>query len=180
MCIEDLRFIVAELYKKYHRIMVYRAIHYVSNIADAEDIVSNCWLTLLRHIDQLSKMTEQGQCAYIMRSVRNAATDFVRKRQKEKQSLLVGIHYESYLDAELMKNQQEILTGEEEEYYDIFLSLLPPQERKALQLKMEGWKTVRIAETMKISETSVRVYVNRALGRIRSYISSTENGKPNG
>ena len=46
---------VIDLYCRYYRLMVFIACRYVHNLDDAEDIVSECWFSILQHEGTLAQ-----------------------------------------------------------------------------------------------------------------------------
>lgn len=56
-----------------------------------------------------------------------------------------------------------------------FLYLLPPKERKVMELRMQEWTTDEIATKLHITKSSVKGYAARATTRLRSYAYSAEN-----
>lgn len=56
--IEDHRQVI-DLYCRYYRLMVITAFRYVHNLEDAEDVVSECWVSILQHEETLAQMEER-------------------------------------------------------------------------------------------------------------------------
>ena len=71
------------LYLKYTPAMIRRAARYASRPEDAEDIVSECWLSFLGRLPKVSFPNEKALSTYIMKSVQNTSIDFYRRRRQE-------------------------------------------------------------------------------------------------
>lgn len=158
--------------------MLRRAKKYVDILSDAEDIVSDSWINLIRHAEQLRGMDPSAQSVYIMRCVSNKSIDFLRNRRCNNEWLCDDREYPM-----LCQNSTKLDCLEETvlQLTDIagFLYLLPPREREVINLRLREWSTDEIAAKLHISKSSVRVYAARATNRLRSYVRSVENGGEN-
>ncbi|MBE5772314.1 MAG: RNA polymerase sigma factor [Clostridiales bacterium] len=155
----------AQLFEQYYAAMIKRARRYVSDVYDAEDIVSDCWVALLLRMEQLIPMKEPVRTAYIMTSVENASIDFLRKR-KRRQRIVEEMEI-SDADAEYLQELDSL------EYQDLLATLLkqlPPYEAKVVEYKLMKYTSSEIAEKLSVSSASVRVYWMRAKGRLQKYI----------
>lgn len=160
---------VSNLYERYQAAMMRRAFKYVNNIADAEDIVSNCWLVLIKHASKLEIMVSAAQSTYIMRTVQNAAIDFLRVRQHHSEQLWESTtKVASWLGVAEPLNKEAVVL--QREMIMTYFSLLPPHEQKALRLKLYGLRAKEVARAMKVSVSSVRCYQSRAIKRLRVYV----------
>lgn len=166
---EQRNLLVFKLYEKYQDAMIRRALKYVRNIFDAEDIVSDCWLVLMQHASILEAMVPPARSTYIMRTVQNAAIDFMRARrhhpvQRWESTMKVAawLDTDELLDIETTVQQHEMIVT--------CLNQLPPHEQMALVLKMHGLRAKEAAHVMHVSESSVRSYQARAIKRLRIYV----------
>ncbi len=164
---------IFDLYKHYQTAMLRRALRYVHNRYDAEDIVSDCWVSLIRHAEKLQEMVASAKSVYIMRCVENRSIDFLRSQR----------HYaERICDSEKLSvlspySTEPDITEQVHRKAEIshFLYLLPPKERKVIELRMQEWTTDEIAAKLHITKSSVRGYAARATTRLRSFAYSAEN-----
>lgn len=81
--------LIDELFTRYRTAMLGRALQYMKHVQDAEDVVSDAWMSLLRQLPKLVVMDERARSTYILRSVQNASVDALRKagaqaRQQER------------------------------------------------------------------------------------------------
>ena len=72
----------ALLYEQYYTAMLKRARRYLSDIYDAEDVVSNCWIRLLPRIHTLMEMDEPARSSYLLTAVQNESIDYYRRQHR--------------------------------------------------------------------------------------------------
>lgn len=152
----------ARFYEQYYGSMIRKAKRYVSDIHDAEDIVSACWVSLLLHMERLVALEETMRAAYILAAVKNASIDFLRKQSRQNM---------------LLNEVDEAGTGEEwlesieyQELLAILLKQLPPYEARIVGFKLMKYTSVEIADLLHISPVSVRIYWMRARKHLRNYL----------
>jgi len=159
----------ALLFEQYYAAMLRRAGHYVSDIHDAEDIVSSCWIRLLPKIFNLMKMDEPARSAYLMTAVQNEAVDYHRKNQRRQ--------------ANSVELDDNIADAYAEEAYDslilcdtlsTLLMMLPPQEARIVRCKLQGMSNEQIAELLHISQSTVRVYWLRGRTKLRQVMQALD------
>lgn len=157
-----------ELFVQYRMAMLRRAFQYVNHTHDAEDIVSEAWLSLLLHLPKLSHMDEKARSSYILRCVQNTAISYLRKR-KSSNRLNEKFSYDSpnYQDSSGDIEIEESVHG--------LLSCLPNRERQVLELKVKGYNDSDIGEILGIASSSVRVYIHRAYKRIQAVLNGIEH-----
>lgn len=165
---------ISNLFEKYQTAMIRRAYKYVRDIFDAEDIVSNCWIVLIRHASTLQSMEPPAQTTYIMQCVRTAAVDFMRiKQHRDLQLFGCSVEEAHWLcDAESNDMEDAVLLR-----MTLLISLarLPDYEREALTRKLSGYRAKEVGQAMGISESSARSYQARALHRLRGMIEQAES-----
>lgn len=157
----------ALLYERYYAAMMKRAKRYLSEISDAEDAVSTCWIRLLPRIDTLMSMDEQARSAYILATVQNEAIDRFRSQRRELVNTVelgegIADNGDEYND--LLAN--EALTS--------MLAMLPPQEAKIVRFKLDGIGNEEIASRLQLSQSTVRVYWLRGRVRLRLLIQALD------
>ncbi|MEG0505741.1 MAG: sigma-70 family RNA polymerase sigma factor, partial [Raoultibacter sp.] len=76
------------LYTAYQKAMVKRAYGCVRNFSDVEDVVSDCWVSILGQAMRLCHMDNKARSTYIMRSLNHKVIDFIRVSRRENLSVL--------------------------------------------------------------------------------------------
>lgn len=169
---DDLCGFISELYQRYQVAMLQRANKYVDILSDAEDVVSNCWLILLRHAAKLEKMQPHEQTTYIMKCVNSVAIDHLRKKSRDKVMLSKDSN-ETTIILNAIDNVDMCEEIIQQESITMFLFLLPPREQEVVRLRLENWSIADIANQMSISISSVRVYTARALKKLHAYVTQS-------
>lgn len=156
--------------------MLQRAKKYVYNALDAEDIVGDCWVDLIRHAERLLGMESTEQSAYIMRCVTNRAIDFLRKRRHDTTWPCDILQYVSRtIETSNSEKDEELVLQRAE--VERLLFLLPPKEREVIHLRLSNCPTSEIAIKLKVTPSSVRVYTTRAIKRLRAYVHSMDDAE---
>ncbi len=153
-------------FTQYYRPMLRRAMKYVHNLQEAEDVVSDCWIKLIQQVSKLIEMDEPARSTYIMKSVQNEALDHIR-HQKKHGYLELADEYAA------ITNLDQIVASNE--YVHELLRLLPPHERRTMQMHIQGFSTSEIATQCRLTQSSVRVYKLRAQRRLIDYIHAIES-----
>lgn len=111
------------------------------------------------------EMDEPARSAYLMTAVQNESIDHHRKK----------IRFHS-VAAELA---EDIADNKANEAYDALvigdtlsslLTMIPPQEARIVRCKLKGMSNAEIAELLSISQSTVRVYWQRARIRLRQIV----------
>lgn len=161
--------LIDELYTRYRAAMLGRALQYMKHVQDAEDVVSDAWMALLRQLPKLVVMDEKARSTYILRSVQNASVDALRKanvqaRQRERlQNEPMPVPVED--DSRHSTLRARFLTA---------FSALPPREQTIVRLRLSGKSRAEIAQTLNLSPSSVHVYLFRAKHHIQHTLSTLD------
>lgn len=159
----------ALLYEQYCAAMLKRAKRYLSDIYDAEDVVSSCWIRLLPRVHTLMDMDESARSSYLLTTVQNEAIDHLRRQQR-------------YLGRTVELGENIADTSAGDQYDDLMicdalssmLTMLPPQEARIIRFKLEGASNEEISKLLHISQSTVRVYWLRGRARLRLLIQTLD------
>lgn len=162
---QEQRQAVAEIYRRYYAAMVRRAMAYVDVPEEAEDVVSSCWLALMKHLPTLLGMDEKARSAYLLRSVQNRAIDCLKRRQRQR-------GYMDGLKEELQCSAGDswadpAATAEVRDGLRVLLLPLTERQRQVVLLRLAGWTPREIAELLEQSVESVRSTWRRAVTQMR-------------
>lgn len=72
-----------ELYQKYKRLVLSKAISYATDTSSAHDIAQDTWMKLLGNIQTLRRLEEGALVTYIVFTVKSTALDFKGKTERE-------------------------------------------------------------------------------------------------
>lgn len=158
--------LVEELYTHYRAAMLGRALQYMKHMQDAEDVVSDAWIALLRQLPKLAVMDEKARSTYILRSVQNASIDALRRADAQARQ------------NERLQNEpppapptDDTLRSTLHARFMTAFSALSPRERTVVRLRLSGKSRVEIARMLKLSPSSVHVYLFRARRHIQHTLS---------
>ena len=133
----------------------------VGRRADAEDIVQDVFLKLLRSSESLSSVRNVKH--YLIRSISNACKDFHRR----KQDILP-----------LEKAEREMVSDDDLKMYEEYLRItalartLPPEQREVLYMKcIDGLKFREISDILDIPEATVKSRYRYAIQAIQKQLN---------
>ncbi len=166
VCAQEVMQAAAAYFERYYPAMLRRATKYVDCFEDAEDIVSECWIKLIRMMPKLMRMDIQARSTYIMKSVQSEAVDFLRKRRRQPVTALQdGISFTSP-----RRNIRPDQVVESQEFIHEVMQFLPNREREIISMYIQGYSTNEISAFLKLSTSSVRVYKHRVQRRLNDYV----------
>lgn len=122
--------------------------------------------------------------AWLMRIVTNACYDELRRRKRRPQSSLDALYVEepasaSYSNSPLESPDQYIQRQELSHLLQQGIALLPDGQRVVLVLSdVQGFSYHEIAETVGISEGTVKSRLHRARSKLRDYLQEREELLP--
>ena len=164
---DDERSYMERLYEKNQRLMFFVAWQYVQDKMFVEDIVSDACLAIMKNLDTIRQLDEYKVKAYIASTVHNIALNCVRvqdmtnKRFRSIDDVEEGTFDENPVET-------KVFLQDEIEQMIRAINQLPQKEQAVLQMKCYLHKSDKeIANTIGISETSVRKYVSRARNKLR-------------
>lgn len=153
-------------FREHHRLMLHKAMYYSRNPHDAEDIVSDCCIDLIRQQYKLKEMTETELIRYISVSVRHAAFHYLKYWTSLKQDVVS-------LDKQIDNQHPEevCIRIEQMQMVEKAIDQLTDNEKFALRLKiLEGLTDREIADRLGLAVSSVRKYVQRAKAHLCTII----------
>jgi len=162
--------IICEIYSVYHSAMLKMAVSYVRNLWDAEDIVSDCCVSLMRHTALLERLAPAQRTKYVMTAVRNSALSHLRR--KNRAPLLCT---DELLDAyagsvEPLEAEMAYVAAEQ------LLAYLSGREGEVAQLRLQMMPTREIAMRLDLAESTVRVCWHRARRKMQKMLRSSDAG----
>lgn len=156
-----------QLWEQYHRFMLFIANRMVEKSDDADDVVQDVLLKLIRQIDQLIKLSDSEKKRYLATAIRHEAINH---------GLYVQSRVSRFTDMDEARLEQipdnrdteHIVTLRDEaaQVLDIICTL-SEKEQTALRMKrIVGASDREIAAVLGISESSVAQYVRRAQQKV--------------
>jgi len=138
----------------------------VGNSEDAKDITQEVCLKLYRSLDKFNP--EHNYTAWLYRLTVNLSIDYLRKNTRERKVSLDKIEEKSILKNSIPQPDSD---AENSELKGIILKIamkLTLKERKVFVLRdLQGFSTEEVARILKCRQSTVRVHLASARGRIK-------------
>lgn len=150
---------IEDLFLQYQKAMLRRAMQYVHNVHDAEDIVSSAWVSMIQHLPIMVELDEKALSAYIMKCVANKALDYLRKKKHS----LCAVELNDRIPAHSDSADSTVLA---KNFLEEILQVLTKQQQRVLLLKLEGYDDKEIAEIIRVRHSTIRGYWSQAKKRI--------------
>ena len=153
---------MSELFQNYRQMMYKTALGILHNSSDAEDVVQNAFLWIIDNLDRISQIPCNERGFYFAKITEHSAIDLLKKRNAhptddidENDNLSSEIDVEEAILSKLSVEQIKSALGElsDRDYDLLYLYLFNEMKNK------------EIGEIMGLSESSVRVYIQRARKR---------------
>lgn len=152
-------------YKAYYSMLCMIAYEYTRDKMQAEEMVGNTFLTLWEKRESLHITTSVKN--YLIKSTQHTCLQYLRKRKLKTQRLsddFGGMHIPWSSDYPLGRLFEKELSG----MIDSAIASLPPQCRKVFVMsREEELSYAQIAETLQLSENTVKTQMKTALSRLR-------------
>ena len=158
-----------ELFCEYYPLLVRYAQKYVYDVKECDDIVQNVFISFWENTHRIT--IETSIKAYLFKSIKNRCLNYLRDLNiRDKHNLL-------YLESILSDDDAfECMDKETAEKIHLTLEKLPPQMREFFKLKyLQGKKYSEIAQIFKLSENTVKTHIQRARGKLRTYLYEISN-----
>ena len=151
------------IYRRYHRTMYLYAYRLLKDPDACADIVQGCFVKLWEHIEFIPKEGINVK-SYLYSMVRNKVINYIR----DNQSRLIH-NYHIFLENEKVEELDFIRHIDEiskQEQLDKAIEALPPQQRKIIQMRLDGKSNRQIAEEENLSLNTVNVHYRLGLKKL--------------
>jgi RNA polymerase sigma-70 factor, ECF subfamily len=151
---------VTALVAEYSTILYRVAYSVVRNAADAEDVVQETFLRVLRHIDKLDEVRDYR--VWLVRITWNLVLD--RKRRAKTRPLVDNFEEVTrVLPTEELSAERMAITAQRHAHILGLIETLPERERQVLLLSaIKQLSTVEIARVLETTESTIRSRLYRA------------------
>ncbi len=150
-----------QLFRQYYQPLLFFAMQYIADEEECHDIVNGVFEEVWRHIDQIDHSTAKS---FLYASVRNRCIDYVRRMKLRQQYVeFTELMSERYIQADDQIEQQDI----KKRISEILNALKPPTKEILEACYIQGKKYKEVAEEMKISISTVKKHMVRALKILR-------------
>ncbi|MCG8310249.1 MAG: RNA polymerase sigma-70 factor [Cytophagales bacterium] len=159
-----------KFFKVYHPRMIRFALLFVNRYADAEDVVSEVLIKLLKQRDKLPEINNFS--GYLFTAVRNQSLHILKKYAQKPPVDLDDIP-EDFLTDNYVEPFEKVLSKELREIVTDFVERLPPKRKMVYLLtKDEGLRIKQVAELLDITEKTVKKHLELAMRDLRNEVES--------
>ena len=145
----------------------------VGNGEDAKDVLQEAFIRVFTHINRFKEKAHFHTWVY--RIVVNCAWDQLRKRKRNKMETIESVHASEVRDE--VHRDDTVFDHELAGTIDACTRRLPERQRTCFILKYKNGLTVsEIAETIGCNQSTVKVHLFRALGKMRAQLGAYKKG----
>lgn len=148
--------LIEKLYCLYSEKMYKKAYQILNNHWQAEDVVSDTFIKIMRHSDKFANLDSSETEAYLMQAIKSVAIDYYRKNKRKHEYEQVLLDEYEFEDSGSFANRivKEIDAREKVAH---FMMYLPQKYKKVLLLRcVEELSVKETAEQLNITECAVR------------------------
>jgi len=154
-----------ELYEHYFRRIYGYVASRINNPHDAEDIVSEVFLRVIRNLAQFRSQHPTSFAAWVFSIARNTVMD--QYRRKEQTGTIIPFDSSPPSAALELDPDTPLIEGEEAAQLRDLIATLPERKREVIMLKYYGGlRNQEIAVVLQIGEKTVAAYLSRALDEL--------------
>lgn len=158
-----------KLFRMYYEKFIQVSLLYVRGYNNAEDIVSDVFINILRQLDRVEKVEKIE--AYLFTMVRNQCLDFLKK--KNNKSLYLVEEFEDHHLTNTGDLRIEIEGNELREIIEKCVEQFPPKRKIVYRLIKEDSLTYKeVAEILCVSPKTVDNHLTLAIKTLRTAISA--------
>ena len=174
---DDDRAFMHELYMQHHTTMMKMAITLTTSKADAEDVVSDACVSLVKNISVLRQLDCNILEGYIISTVKNAAYALHRKRKKRREMADGGSMIEHFALSE-QSPVESIMYRCTIEMLEKAITQLQEEDQLVIRMKyFQKCTDKEIGSLLDIQEVSVRSRLTRIRRKLLIAMEVLENGK---
>ena len=163
---DDDREFMASVYRDNYKLMQLIAMKFMGNTMDADDVVSDTCMSLIKKIDVLRRLEPEARSAYINVATTNTALGVFRKRKRMNELLDDGELFRYIQDEGDTPEALVLRSCKLQELKDAF-NKISEIDQAALNMKyMLEYSDAEIAKVLGVKENSVRMRMKRARHRL--------------
>ena len=167
----DLQFI-SDLYDRYRPIMYNKAMAYLADPQDVDDLIHDCMEHLIKNVSTLRTLNENALTSYIVITVRNTAINLSKRLEVQSRHVfLTDFEEDDPADFKALPEDVVLSAESSSEFMRVFDSLAE-QDRILLRGKyVQDLDDSKLAEIFGCAASSIRMKLTRARRRALSRLS---------
>lgn len=173
-----------KFYTYLHKVMInaYNEYNGLNKVIELDDFKSECFMKIYKSLDLFDE-NKSSLKTFCVTCIKSTALQCLRI-SRAKKNLLLNSDFTISLEAEINNTEgcefNEILGGKDDEYFygdfkenimDIINTLLTPKEKQTLLLKMQGYKTIEIANMLNTSISNANNRISNARLKLKKYLN---------
>jgi RNA polymerase sigma-70 factor (family 1) len=159
-----------KLFRHYHAKLIRFALMFLPSYQDAEDVVSEVMIKLLRQREKMTKIENFEN--YLFLAIKNQSINYSKKNNKGAYNMVREIP-QDYLTDTYSHPFEKIIEEELRQIINRTVENLPSQRRMVYKLiKDDGMKCREVAELLNIAEKTVKKHLEIALRNLRASIQN--------
>jgi len=164
---------IEQLYSKHKPTLVCVAMRIVNNKDHAFDVVHSSFISVIKHAEKLSNMSEKEVKGYLILTVRNRALDFLRLSEN-KNTVPFEVSKVEYL-SEFSSAEKEAILNIQIEEIMLYIEKLDSKYSVAVFHKyVLGFSIAEVASLLKISTTNAKVRCSRGSAKLLNLMKAGE------
>lgn len=150
---------VKKIYEDYGEPLFHYLLFLLSNKADAEDVLENLFLKIVRHQKRIFRT--RNLKSYLFAIARNEARDFIKVQIKNRK-------LQEKMANTLLEPREKNISFEEKEKVNLALSELPVEQKEVITLKIwQGFTFREISRILKVSSDTCASRYRYAIEKLK-------------
>lgn len=162
---------VSDLYETYNGLMAHTARRLTSVQEEAEEVMQDSLIALMRNIDTISSLNRYKTAAYIVLTVRRT---YFNRTNKERRLITVPFDDETAAPADALTDSTLLDTDEKLDVMQLMDALSPGDRRILEAWYLDGCSAEQLAKELHCKPASVRSILSRVRKRAAKLLKETE------
>lgn len=173
-----------KFYTYLHKVMIntHKEYNGLNKVIELDDFKSECFMKIYKSLDLFNE-NKSSLKTFCVTCIKSTALQCLRI-SRAKKNLLLNSDFTISLEAEINNTEgcdfNEMIEGKNDEYFygdfkenimDIINTLLTPKEKETLLLKMQGYKTIEIANMLNTSISNANNRISKARVKLKKYLN---------
>lgn len=155
-----------ELFKRYHEKLVSFALYYLPIQEEAEDVVSDVFVNLLKKHVQLKDVKNFD--GYVYFSVKNLCLNRIKKNKHHTKFFTISSEMDHIGTSECSQPLNQLLNNELRDFYLALIETLPTKRKLVFKMiKEDNLKIAEVAKLLEITEKTVKKHLELAIKDLR-------------
>lgn len=157
---------ISDLYERYRRIMYTKAIHHLEDPQDADDLIQDCLVQLIKNVSTLRTLDSCALISYVVTTVRNTAINFGKHLEVQSRHVyLTDFEDEDPADSAILP-EDLLLSNEFSDAFTKVFATLSEEDQLLLRGKyVLNLQDAELADIFDCAPNSIRMKLTRARRR---------------